>query len=178
MNIKLFIAITVLCTPAFASKTQWLRDSIFKKDRPNIHEVQLALKSGQVDVTNLRDGHISLLHDALRQKWVPAAIALVIHGVDVKLKSSRGITALHQAAWLGEINLIEMLLENGADVNSLDIEGRSPLWHAMAYDEVETAKMLIRAGADIDSDNIANHPFNDGSPVFELMKHEIATKNE
>jgi ankyrin repeat protein len=58
-------------------------------------------------------------------------------------------TALHAAAAVGHIRLIELLIDKGADLNALDRRGITPLIIACATGQISSAKALIKAGADI-----------------------------
>ncbi|MDQ2846522.1 MAG: ankyrin repeat domain-containing protein [Actinomycetota bacterium] len=72
-----------------------------------------------------------------------AAIArIAAAGFDVDIKSS-GRTALHQAAWAGEVDKVRALLDVGADPSIVDdAYGTTPLgWAEHAY-QPETAELL------------------------------------
>jgi ankyrin repeat protein len=58
-------------------------------------------------------------------------------------------TALHAAAAVGNIRLIELLIDKGADLNAPDRRGISPLIVACATGQISSAKTLIEAGAKI-----------------------------
>lgn len=57
-------------------------------------------------------------------------------------------TALHVAARVGNVALIELLAVNGADANARDARGHPPLFEAVAARRVEAVSVLLRAGAD------------------------------
>lgn len=82
-------------------------------------------------------------------------------GFDLAVEHHWAGTALHHAAWIGDVALTRLLLELGAPVNVRDREfGSSPLgWaaHGSAHcrsaddDYKEVVKLLIEAGADRDT---------------------------
>ncbi len=43
---------------------------------------------------------------------------LLANGVDVNVKTDKGVTALHAASLYGHLDIIEFLLANGADLNA------------------------------------------------------------
>ena len=51
--------------------------------------------------------------------WLPAAKYCLELGIDAAAKSSKGYTALHGAAFLGNNELIEDLIAHGADVRAV-----------------------------------------------------------
>ena len=57
---------------------------------------------------------------------------LLRHGADATLRSNGGFTALHQAAGLGDQEMVRLLLEQeGVDINCRDNDGETPLMWAM-----------------------------------------------
>lgn len=59
-----------------------------------------------------------------------------------------GVTPLHAAARLGEIEHVKAFLGAGAPVNLRGEEGATPLHDAAGYGWVEVVKALLEAGAD------------------------------
>lgn len=57
------------------------------------------------------------------------------------------VTALHCAAFVGLVPLLELLLQNGARTDWCDAAGRQPLHYAVIASRTEAAKLLIRRGA-------------------------------
>jgi ankyrin repeat protein len=73
--------------------------------------------------------------------------------------------ALHTAARLGQIQVLELLLENGANVNEL--EGYlTPFYRALTSYQFKTADFLISHGADIEN------PDSDGTTDFLAVCYE------
>lgn len=69
--------------------------------------------------------------------------ALIRHGARVDLRGKKGATALHVAAWTGNLAVAEILLDHGADVNAKWKDGSHPL-DVAATDEME--KLLALRG--------------------------------
>ena len=68
-------------------------------------------------------------------------------GVDVNAKSDEGWTALHEAAFEGRKEIVELLISNGADVNAKGESGRTPLDLAtQSKRNLETADLLRKHG--------------------------------
>ena len=58
---------------------------------------------------------------------------LLLRGVDVNLCSSNGCTALHEAAYRGHLEFLQLLVAGGGDVYLKCNEGRTPLdWARLA----------------------------------------------
>ena len=62
---------------------------------------------------------------------------------------SRGLTALHWAAFYGEIDLVRRLVESGADVEATDSNGRRPLVCAAINGHAHVVEYLLKRGADL-----------------------------
>ncbi|XP_051566532.1 ankyrin repeat domain-containing protein 50-like isoform X1 [Myxocyprinus asiaticus] len=72
-------------------------------------------------------------------------------GVPLESRDVEGRTALHVAAWQGDLEGIELLLKYGADTNAQDLDGRPPL-HSVAWrGHAAAGRLLLRAkGLNID----------------------------
>lgn len=66
-----------------------------------------------------------------------------------------GLTALHWAAWYGEIDIVKLLLSRGADIHAKCKEGgMTALHYAAAYGQKEVAELLITKGANVNAKNV------------------------
>ena len=65
---------------------------------------------------------------------------------------TKGNTALHFAAALGNIKIVQMLLDNGAFVDSLNESGKTPLHIAVITTQHEILLELLRVGAIINQE--------------------------
>ena len=107
----------------------------------------------------------------------PEAVRLLIQkGVDVNAANTSAgplqrngpinrlqITALHNAAAFGPVEMVRDLLEAGADVQARDGRGLTPLSFALAteYPSPEILRTLLRAGADVNArDNTGETPLD------------------
>lgn len=77
------------------------------------------------------------------QAWVAA-------GGDPNAQSDNQDTALHVAAWRGNIDKCRFLLDLGANPSIPNHKGHTPLHHALRKKNAELACLLGRAGADWD----------------------------
>ena len=69
-------------------------------------------------------------------------VALLLdRGADVNAKDHRGFTALHRAAELGKMPILDLLLERGA-TSSTVAEGHTPLSLAVDREHSEVAARL------------------------------------
>ena len=141
------------------------------KHRDNFGEVPLmvALRCGNRSVAEYlleitddpaavidNDGS-SLLHKAA---WgdLPELAKLLLneYGMDIDIKDHAGRTALHVAAYQGNIRSLKYLLGCSANVNAIDNEGKTPVFSG-AYDgNLKTVKLLCEYGAKLDLQDNTN----------------------
>jgi hypothetical protein len=83
---------------------------------------------------------------------------LLERGADVNASSSRGETALMEAARYGSAKNVRILLEHGANIEAWNCDGMTAL-HFAANDNPKAICVLIKAGANIDArDNEGKTP--------------------
>jgi len=77
---------------------------------------------------------------------ISVLVVLACHaeGADVNAKDEGGWTPLHQAAWNGRKEIVELLITKGADVNTKDMSGRTPL--DLVKHNPETANLIRKHG--------------------------------
>jgi ankyrin repeat protein len=73
---------------------------------------------------------------------------LVQAGADANLPQADGATALHWAAYHGDVGLALLLLEAGADVAAANRNGSTPLWLAASRGDAAIIEALLKGGAD------------------------------
>jgi len=98
---------------------------------------------------------------------------LQIHGIDAYDPDKR--TALINAAFYGNTDLIEWLIENKADINAQDRGGWTALHFAAQEDRLDVVELLIKKGANSNIKNeYGNKPLfyaeKDNKPIIELLK--------
>lgn len=80
---------------------------------------------------------------------------LLEYGADITARDYYGNTALHTAAYCGNIDLCKLLIEKGININIESAYKQTPLFHAIRYvmdttDEVlELIQYMIDSGADV-----------------------------
>lgn len=67
----------------------------------------------------------------------------------------QGTTALHNAAFNGRLEVIELLLAHGAALDPLDSDGGTPLHWAVGNGQSEVIRLLVGRGADVNRKNNA-----------------------
>jgi len=66
---------------------------------------------------------------------------------DNDVKSNKGVTSLHDAAWTNSLDFTRLLIEHGADIEARDKFGRTALNMAAVENSHEVARLLIKHGA-------------------------------
>ncbi|OPY79830.1 MAG: photosystem I assembly protein Ycf3 [Syntrophorhabdus sp. PtaU1.Bin058] len=72
-------------------------------------------------------------------------------GANVNTKDSDAYTALHWAAYYGNIDVVRALIEKGADVNAQNNRKQTPLHLAADKGHTNAAKLLVEKGADVNA---------------------------
>jgi len=89
-------------------------------------------------------------------------------GATVYKKS--GPTALHEAARLGNLEMMNYLLDHGANVNAKEKRGTTPLVYAVFTSKMEVVECLVEHGADPNIDSGAYG----GSPMDLARKKDLS----
>ncbi len=97
-------------------------------------------------------GHYPI-HEAARKGYVDIFVALVAAGANVNVRiSAKGPdgpnqwTALHFAAYSGNLTIAMKLLAGGAEMNPRDYWGMTPLYYATQQKHQELAALLVGRG--------------------------------
>lgn len=91
-----------------------------------------------------KNGDTALMVAAFK-KNKSAAAALLAKGARA---NQDGWTALHYAAWVGDVDIIDMLLKKSAQVDAPSPNGTTPLMMAARGGHIHAVKALLDAGAD------------------------------
>jgi hypothetical protein len=86
---------------------------------------------------------------------------LLKHGADAKARTDAGLTALHYAAFKGNLAMVKLLLEAGAAVSVADDRGLTPLMMAAnsKSKNPEVVRLLLEHGADMQAkDDLGRTP--------------------
>ncbi len=121
--------------------------------RGDLQLVRALLQKG-ADPNHKTDfGHYPI-HEAAREGNVDILDALVAAGANMNVRiSAKGSdgpnqwTALHFAAFSGNVTIAMKLLDGGAEMSPRDFWGRTPLYYATQQKHQELAALLIRRGA-------------------------------
>lgn len=103
----------------------------------------------------------SLLICAIKNKFTKAAAKLIDLGADISYKNSSGATALHIAAALNMVSIVQKIGEKGG-INELDNFGRTPIMYAVLSLSKEAFQTLVQLNADITTEDVF------GMPMFPL----------
>lgn len=101
-----------------------------------------------VDAINY--GGLSALHFAASSSRLDAVKALLAHNPIIDTRSKiDGATALHDAVWCGNCDIIKLLIKSGAKLEARDDDGYTPLLVACHYQTSKVVQLLIEHNADM-----------------------------
>ncbi|KAH7380861.1 ankyrin repeat-containing domain protein [Cadophora sp. MPI-SDFR-AT-0126] len=130
--------------------------------------IAVSLKDGEelVDLLLRKDADVNAktLHFVSSKKNIDLARRLLDHNphASARVKDKRGQYAIHRAAAVGSVPIVELLLKHKSPVNASDVAGQTPLHHAVAEGHGDTAVALLKAGADAEKKD------NDGFLALDL----------
>ncbi|CAG8980057.1 hypothetical protein HYALB_00009266 [Hymenoscyphus albidus] len=87
-----------------------------------------------------------------------------------RVKDARGQYAIHRAAAVGSVPMVELLLKNKSPMDAADDAGQTPLHHAVAEGHGDTAFALLKAGAATDKKDVDGMLALDLAPDKEVKK--------
>ncbi|CAF1266938.1 unnamed protein product [Adineta ricciae] len=141
---------------------------MFKHDNTGRNAFHLAVSTGNLRLVQhfltTQDPEQTILHKPDAQNWTPLMCAcasnqpaicafLLSHHADLCAINDRHMTALHIAAFLGSLPVLQELLTSSNDDNTLqalnqgDHRNQTPLFYACIEGHLDIALVLIRAGA-------------------------------
>lgn len=87
--------------------------------------------------------------------------------------------ALHRAAAIGSVPMINLLVKNKSPLNATDSDGQTALHHAVAEGHGDAAVALLKAGAETDKQDLEGKLALDLAPDKEVRKYiERMAENE
>ena len=93
---------------------------------------------------------------------------------DVNAKDKYGVTALIDASFKGQKEIVELLIIEGADLNAKDNQGNTALMNAAIKGHRQIAELLIANGADVDArDNLGNTALIDSAKYARQSTCEV-----
>ena len=112
------------------------------------------------------------LISATRAACDTCARLLLERGPDAKAKTEGGLTALHYAAFKGNLAMVKLLLEAGAPVNVADDRGLTPLMMAAnsRIKNPEVVRVLLDRGADVQAKDEFGRTAGDWARIGEIRK--------
>ena len=89
--------------------------------------------------------------DAVKSGNTKQARALVLQKTNVNATDVDGSTALHWAAYRGDVDLVDLLLQAGAKAITVNAYGVAPLALAVEGGNPAVVARLVKAGADVNA---------------------------
>ncbi|RYP38952.1 hypothetical protein DL767_002391 [Monosporascus sp. MG133] len=88
-----------------------------------------------------------------------------------RVRDKRGQYALHRAAAVGSVPMVNLLLKNHSSLNATDMAGYTALHHAVAEGHGDVAVALLKAGAETDKRDSDGQLALDLAPDKEVRKY-------
>ncbi|MGH7679657.1 MAG: ankyrin repeat domain-containing protein [Gemmatimonadaceae bacterium] len=124
---------------------RWARDAEVQRTNARSKEVaDLLLAAGASDRSG---GKAETLFDAIHRKDAAGVAEALRSGADPNARDKRGVTAVIEAARLGEADIVRQLAAAGAHVNLNAGFGPNALTAAIERESVETVRVLLASGA-------------------------------
>ncbi|XP_077274645.1 transient receptor potential cation channel subfamily A member 1 homolog isoform X2 [Temnothorax americanus] len=111
-----------------------------------------ARKNGKIVMHECDPDHIALILAIENGEFDEASKILARDSKNryVRPVGALQVTAVHMAAWQGNIDLLNQLYKKGADINSMDKIGRCALYYAAHNGNTDVTKWLLQHGGHID----------------------------
>ncbi|XP_021197048.3 transient receptor potential channel pyrexia isoform X1 [Helicoverpa armigera] len=103
-----------------------------------------------IDVRDSRDR--TVLHKAVLESWEPGVSILIENGADITAQDYNQETAIHFAAAIGNVNILNQLLNTEKHKIVIDMsnkKGETALFKAVSNGHLECVKCLLEKGANI-----------------------------
>ncbi|KAL2063003.1 hypothetical protein VTL71DRAFT_6075 [Oculimacula yallundae] len=144
------------------------------KDGEDLVELLLR-KDADVNAKNFTGQ--TALHFVSSKKNIDLARRLLDHKppASARVKDKRGQYAIHRAAAVGSVPMVELLIKNRSPLDASDVAGQTPLHHAVAEGHGDTAVALLKAGADTQKKDNDGFLALDLAPDSQVKKYILKT---
>ncbi len=131
--------------------------------------IKLLVAHSFLDFNMSDGGYRTPLCYAARSCSVELLNLLLKYGAD--LASHNRVThPLHEAAWAGNIGVVQFLLDSGVPIELKDKVGYTPLHWAAFYGMKEVCVLLLQRGADVNAQD-----YGSATPLHEAVSKDDAT---
>ncbi|KAF5700128.1 RAS-2 [Fusarium mundagurra] len=136
-------------------RTQQANASEPYKKKQTLFRSQLIIPAGETETFLGRSRLANSLVQAARSNDLKAASDLLNAGASINAQSSSSGSALHAAAGLGHLAMVNLLIKSGAGINVKGPLGSSPPEDAAAGGHLGVAQALIQKGANCNQTSVA-----------------------
>ena len=115
-------------------------------DEERLEKVTVALEAGEDPNTSGGKLETTCLMVAVRWEWdLVVAKLLSCPGINVNAKDKHNRTALHHAAWVGNVGILKMLMATpGILHNEKNLGGRTPIQRAARCGQTDIVREMAR----------------------------------
>ena len=116
----------------------------------SLEAAKMLVKTGQINVDAKNEfGENALMRAVGRNSSPDMAKVLIEAGSDLELKNLYGNTALHQAAFMGNVPPLQALLDAGALLETVNDEAQTALHRGCVSGKMPVVKALLVAGVSL-----------------------------
>ncbi|KAF5296333.1 hypothetical protein FQA39_LY12550 [Lamprigera yunnana] len=120
--------------------------------------------NAEIYVTPPRNFKHSCLHYAVKSGSEAIVLRILESGYNVDKVNADATTALHEAIYCKNFNLVQLLIKHGANVN-IEVQNESYLDKAISCNMIDLVKMLLFKGARLHKINVGNN----GTPLVKAV---------
>lgn len=92
---------------------------------------------------------------------------LLSYGALIEATTESGLTPLHVAAFMGNMNIVLNLLNNGAAVDQCTMRGETPLHLAARANQTDVMRVLLRNKANVNAQaRVSNMTFDKNKYIY------------
>ncbi len=135
----------------------WLLVGLFSVGTARADHMSFAVTMLATSPSALNQQFKTLLHNNQTKQLR----TVIESGVDLNSMDSKRVAPIHYAAYLGNVEILQMMVDHHVNVHAMVFGGWNPLHYAAYGGQVEAGKFLVAQGIDINSQDVGGE-----TPLF------------